>query len=125
MLMRYIVLLTEGAQQDLAEMVGFVRDKDGPLAATNMLSEMVLILEGLSPNPERGERPADLEELGIRGNRLITCGLYRILYRFNSRDIFVLVLSDRRRNMREKLERRLIAARRDTDSSREKQYPDL
>ncbi|MDB5854249.1 MAG: plasmid stabilization system protein [Herminiimonas sp.] len=115
--MRHMVLLTEGAEQDLADMVGSVSEKDGALAANKMLAEMVLILEGLSPNPELGERAGHLEELGILGNRLITCGLYRILYRFNSREIYVLVLSDRRRNTREKLERRLMAARLNGDAS--------
>lgn len=108
--MRHIVLLTEGAQQDLAEMVGFVTEKDGTVAANNMLTEMVLLLEGLTPHPERGARQAHLDELGIHGNRQVTCEPYHILYRFNSQEIFVLHIGDQRRNMREKLESRLVSA---------------
>lgn len=119
--MRHIVLLTEGAQQDLAEMVGFVTEKDGAVAANNMLAEMVLVLEGLTPRPERGARQAHLEELGIYGNRQVTCEPYRILYRVNSREIFVLLIGDQRRNLRENLESRLLGRRRETESAQGRQ----
>jgi toxin ParE1/3/4 len=89
--MRYEVLLTGDAVQDLEE----IDRIEGTIA-------------GLGIFPERGAYPRELLALGIRDYRETFFKPYRIIYRVQGARVYVYVIADGRRDMQSLLARRLL-----------------
>jgi toxin ParE1/3/4 len=65
----------------------------------------------LSEFPERGAYPKELLATGIREYREIFFKPYRIIYRVRSKNVYVLLMVDGRRDMQSLLQRRLFLLR--------------
>ena len=73
-----------------------------------MLERIERVFSRLSEHPQRGSYPKELLEIGIREYREVFFKPYRIIYRVTGNNVYVLVVTDGRRDMRALLERRLL-----------------
>lgn len=110
---RYAVELTEGAEHDLDEIVGFVATNDSPGRASALLDRLLATAETLCTAPQRGSVPRELQALGIREYRQTMFKPYRLIYTVHEQPrpaVFIVVIADGRRDMASLLQRRLLAA---------------
>jgi toxin ParE1/3/4 len=109
-LIRYEVLLTRGAEQDLESIHDYIADSGGPAAADQVLDRLMDVVGDLRHFPERGSHPAELLALGIREYRQLSFSPYRLIYRVADRQVVVYLIVEGRRDMQALLERRLLGA---------------
>lgn len=107
---RYEVLLTEGAEQDLDAIHGYITEFDSPAKADYVLDRILAVAERLAIFPERGSCPRELLALGIREYRQTTFKPYRVIYRVIGQCVYIYLIADSRRDMQSLLERRLLGA---------------
>ena len=108
--MAFEVLLTAGAQSDLAEIVEYIAAHDSPENATRVLDKLEQALNGLAEFPERGSHPRELLELGMREYRQVFFKPYRMIYRVVGKTVYVHIVADGRRDMQSLLGRRLLGS---------------
>ncbi len=106
--MNYEVLLTHDAMQDLTGIHDYIFDHDSPERADYVLTRIEETFNTLSYFPERGGYPAELLEVGNRDYREIHFKPYRIIYRIEKDVVYVYVIADARRNLKQLLLRRLV-----------------
>jgi toxin ParE1/3/4 len=106
--MKFSVRVTEGAEQDLASIVSFLSEREGPALAERMLDTLLEAAAQLVRFPEQGSHPQELIALGIRDFRQFIVSPYRLIYRVSGKSIFIYLLADGRRDFRSLLERRLL-----------------
>lgn len=109
-MMRYKVLLTEGAEHDLEEIHSYIAEYDSPSSANYVLDELTQVAESLSSFPERGSHPQELLALGIREYRQSFFKPYRVIYRVIGKQVIIYLIADGRRDMQSLLSRRLLGA---------------
>lgn len=105
---RFEVELTQGAEDDLETIHGYLADHRSAEAAESLLDALLEKIPTLERFPQRGSVPKELEMLGIREFRQILLDPYRLIYRVIGSKVFVLVIADGRRDMQALLERRLL-----------------
>jgi len=108
--MSYQVFLTEDAAKDLENLYDYIEFHDAPEKAEYVLDKIEEAFSSLSDNPERGAYPNELLAVGLREYREIYFKPYRMIYRVIDRNVFVLVITDGRRDMQALLQRRLLQA---------------
>ena len=108
--MRYEVLLTAAADADLSEIVDWIAEHDSPERAEHVLQRISDAIDGLAQFPERGSYPRELLSVGMREYRETRFKPWRIVYRVEGRGVFVYLIADGRRDLRELLARRLLGA---------------
>jgi toxin ParE1/3/4 len=108
--MPFKVLLTNGATRDLEEIYEYISLHDTPEKADYVLDKIESIFTELSEFTERGTFPKELLALGIRDYREIFFKPYRIIYRVLSKNVYVFLIVDGRRDMQSLLQRRLLEA---------------
>lgn len=69
------VLLTAGAERDLASIYDDVAEAESERAAEKLLNRLLDVADGLRRFPDRGKPPRELLELGIREFRQLTMRL--------------------------------------------------
>jgi toxin ParE1/3/4 len=104
---RYRVALVRVALADLEELAAYMRHRDSEAAARRQLENLRKRIRALATNPGRGRVPPELAERGIRTWREAIVAPWRIIYRVESRKVYVLMLVDGRRDLSELLLRRL------------------
>ena len=92
------------------EIHDYIARHDSIGRANHVLERIDEVFASLSQSPRRGSYPKELLNLGIREYREVFFKPYRIIYREIEGDVHVLVIADRRRDMRTLLERRLLRA---------------
>jgi len=105
---RYRVLLTLGAERDLAAIYDYGAKSDGPARADIVPGDLMGVVGRLSEFPERGPHPAELAVLGIRDFRQTVFTPYRVIYRVIARKVYFFVIADGRRDMQSLLAQRLL-----------------
>ena len=108
--MRYDVLVTEGAQHDLDELVDYISRHDSVENAARVLDRIELTLADLEQHPSRGSYPKELLELGIREYRQIFFKPYRLIYRVTGRNVYIHLIVEGRRDLQSLLARRLLGS---------------
>ncbi len=106
--MRYAVLLTHGAEQDLESIYDYIREFDGPEQADHVLERLLEVVEGLVEFPDRGSYPKELAALGIKDHRQVVFKPYRVIYRVLDDRVVIYLIVDGRRDMQSLLARRLL-----------------
>ena len=106
--MSYNVLLTDDAVRDLEELYDYIRDHDSPEKADHVLDKIEKAFNSLAELPDRGVYPKELSVLGIRDYREIFFKPYRIICRTIGKFVYVLLITDGRRDMLALLNRRLL-----------------
>lgn len=107
---RYEVLLTQGAEQDLESIHGYISEFDSVANANHVLDRLMKVVEGLARFPERGSYPKELVALGIRDYRQTALEPYRMVYRVLGGQVVIYLIVDGRRDMQSVLARRLLGA---------------
>lgn len=107
--MRYKVLLTAGAENDLEELHDYIAEHDSPGRADYLLDRLMEVADSLAIFPERGSHPQELLALGIREYRQTFFKPYRVIYRVVGKQVIVYLIVDGRRDMQALLARRLLA----------------
>ncbi|MES2114683.1 MAG: type II toxin-antitoxin system RelE/ParE family toxin [Pseudomonadota bacterium] len=107
---KFEVLLTEGAEQDLEAIHDYIAEFDSAARADAVLDELLAAAESLSTFPERGSYPKELVELGIKEYRQTLFKPYRVIYRVAGSQVVIYLIADGRRDMRSLLARRLLGA---------------
>jgi len=102
------VLLTADAAGDLERLYEYILDQDGPDRAEHVLGSIESAFESLNANPHRGVWPAELLDLGIREYREILFKPYRIIYRVRGEYVYIVLITDGRRDMQTLLQHRLL-----------------
>jgi len=108
--MRYEVLLTLGAEQDLESIHGYIAEFDSEANANHVLDRLTKVVEGLAQFPERGSYPKELAALGLKDYRQIAFKPYRVIYRVLGRKVVIYFIADGRQDMQSVLGRRLLGA---------------
>ena len=108
--MPFQVFLTDDAARDLEDLYDYIELHDVPGKAVHVLKQIEKAFKSLSENPERGAYPKELLAIGIREYREVFFKPYRIIYRVMTKNVYVLVIADGRRDMQILLERRLLQA---------------
>jgi toxin ParE1/3/4 len=100
---KYAVLLTRGAEQDLEAIVDYISEADGPVRSSHVIDQFSTCFERLSSMPERGGYPRELLSLGNKEYR-------QVFYRITEKTVLVYVIADSRRDLQSLLSRRLLGA---------------
>ena len=108
--MSFLVQLTDDAVRDLEEIYDYIKRHDSPGSADHVLARIEAVFANLSEHPQHGNYPKELLDMGIREYREVFFKPYRIIYRVNGDNVFVLMVADGRRNMQVLLEQRLLWA---------------
>lgn len=108
--MSFTVFLTNDAVRDLEELHEYIALHDAPEKANYVLDKIESTFTRLSESPERGAFPRELLALGIRDYREILFKPYRIIYRVRSKNVYIFLIVDGRRDMQSLLQRRLLEA---------------
>ncbi|HSV58330.1 MAG TPA: type II toxin-antitoxin system RelE/ParE family toxin [Variovorax sp.] len=108
--LRYQILLTAGAEQDLEALYDYIAQFDCIASAERVLDQLTRVLEGLSTLPLRGVYPKELAALGIKEYRQVLFKPYRVIYRVAETRVIVYLIVDGRRDMQSVLARRLLGA---------------
>jgi toxin ParE1/3/4 len=106
--MRFDVQLTHHATADLAEIVAFIRERDGEVRAGGVLTQFEQLVRELSRFPSKGVVPRELAELGTHDFRQVRLKPWRVVYRTQERVVVVMLIVDGRRNLQTLLTRRLL-----------------
>lgn len=106
--MRFDVLLTEDAQQDLEDLYAYIAEFDSPTNADYVLERLLEVTESLATSPARGSQPKELRSLGIQEYRQVFFKPYRAIYRVLDKRVVIYVIAEGRRDMQSLLSRRLL-----------------
>lgn len=107
--LRYEVLLTHGAEQDLESIYDYIAEFDCADNANYVLDQLMTVVEGLAQFPERGVYPKELAALGIKEYRQTAFKPYRVIYRIVGSQVVIYMIVDGRRDMQSVLARRFLA----------------
>jgi toxin ParE1/3/4 len=107
---RFEVLLTAGAEQDLAAIHDYISAFDSVASANHVLDALMAVVESLSKFPERGSYPKELVGLGIKEYRQTYFKPYRVIYRVTDSQVIIYLIADGRRDMQSVLAARLLGA---------------
>jgi len=108
--MKYEVLLTDDAANDLEDIINYISTHDSPENADYVLNQLEENILNLKELPDRGSYPKELSSLGIREYREVYFKPYRIIYRVFADKVYIYLIADGRRDMRSLLEKRLLSA---------------
>ena len=106
--MRYEVLLTEDAEQDLEDLYAYIAKFDSPKNADHVLERLLELTESLATSSDRGTQPKELRSVGIQEYRQVFFKPYRAIYRVLDKKVVIYVIADGRRDMQSLLSRRLL-----------------
>lgn len=106
--MTFTVFLVDDAVRDLEGIDDYLRRHDSPQGADHVLDKITDAILSLEELPERGPHPPELAALGIQEYRELFFKPYRVIYRVQSKKVYVYLIADGRRDMRELLSRRML-----------------
>jgi len=107
MVKEYFVSLTEGAETDLNEIVSYIA-KDSVQNALRVLERLENKVNSLNKMPERGRYVPELLDKNIREYKELIENPWRIFYKIDGNEVFVLAIIDGRRNIEDILIEKLI-----------------
>ena len=105
------VLITESAEQDIETLFDYIVEHDCRANAEYVLDELMVVVESLSTDPERGAYPRELATLGMREYRQLYFKPYRVIYRIIGQRVYIYLIADGRRDIVSLLSRRLLGGR--------------
>ena len=106
--MSYNVLFTNDAAQDLDDIYEFIYLNDSPGKAEYVFIQIEKAIDNLTKFPERGSYPNELKSLGIKQYREVYFNPYRLIYQIQKETVYIMLITDGRRDMLTLLSRRLF-----------------
>jgi len=107
MIEEYIVNFTKDAEMDLDEIVSYIAN-DSPQNALKILNKLQSKVNSLNRMPERGRYVPELLDKNIREYRELIENPWRIFYKIDRNEVYVLAIIDGRRNIQEILMDKLM-----------------
>ena len=101
------VILTPEAIEDILEIYNYILERDGEERAESILNRLEKQAYSLNKLVQRGKFPDELVPFGNRKIREVQETPWRIFYRIEKNEVFVLAVLDGRRSMAELLLKRL------------------
>jgi toxin ParE1/3/4 len=106
--MPFEVRLSEDAERDIEDIYRYVALHDSIDKADSLLDALERLCAGLMEFPERGNRPKELEPLGIPEFHEAHYKPYRVIYRIMGKAVIIYCVVDGRRDMQTLLQQRLL-----------------
>ncbi len=106
--MKYDVRITAHAERDLVEIYDYVFGHSSGQRANELLNQIEGAIADLATMPERGAFPKELLDLGIREYREVFVHSLRIVYYISAQTLYIVLITDGRRDLHSLLLRRLI-----------------
>ena len=101
------VILTPEAIEDILEIYNYILERDGEERAESILNRLKKQAYSLNKLVQRGKFPDELVPFGNRKVREVQETPWRIFYKIEKNEVFVLAVLDGRRSMAELLLERL------------------
>ena len=106
--MSYKVSLTQSALNDLYAINDYYLAQVSDKIAENVINNSQASIQNLKDLPERGIIPTELFATGITRYRQILSSVYRIIYRVEGDNIYIVMVIDGRRDVATALTRRQL-----------------
>ena len=109
--MRHKVFLTKAAVKDINDIFSYIELGDSESKAHNVLNEIETRISSLEMFPSRGRKVEELSVVGIVASNIkqISFKPYRIVYKIDGLNVYVLMVLDGRRDLDEILIDRTIS----------------
>ena len=104
---KYVVKITQNAENDLNEIVNFIL-QNNPRTALVIMEKIISKIESLDHFPYRGGYVPELLVRNIKDFRKITETPWNIYYKINNNIVNVLAIIDSRRNLKDILINKLL-----------------
>ncbi|RJO64388.1 MAG: type II toxin-antitoxin system RelE/ParE family toxin [Myxococcales bacterium] len=101
------VFWTETAIRDLEDLLAYIA-ADSPANARNVLGRLKDRAVALGSTPGRGRVVPELAQFGLSAWRELIVRPYRLIYRIESKTVYVLAVLDSRRDLEDLLLKRLL-----------------
>ena len=99
--MNFIIHWTEFANQDLNEIIDYMINNGDIINARNIYKKIKERCELLITIPDQGRIVPEFEKLNIKKYREIIVNPWKIIYKVEKHEIYILVVIDGRRNTEE------------------------
>jgi len=106
----HAVLLTSGAECDLETLHAYPSEFDSRASADRMVDRLTAVVQSLEQSLERGRHPRELLALGIKVYRQVLFKPWRLIYRIEGEQGFVVLIVDGKRDLQSVLAERLLGA---------------
>ena len=106
--MKFEVLFTKSAEDDLIGIYEYVFNNDSPSKAEKLLDKLQKAILELELYPKRGHIPVELERINVSGFLEIHYKPYRVFYQVFDNKVYIHCILDSRRNLSEILQKRLL-----------------
>ncbi|MBU2643431.1 type II toxin-antitoxin system RelE/ParE family toxin [bacterium] len=108
--MSYKVFLTNDAVKDLDDIFECIYVHDSPGKAEYVLNQIEKAIQNLTAFPERGSYPSELRNIGVKQYREVYFKPYRLIYQIRKETVYIMLVTDGRRDMQTLLSKRLLEA---------------
>lgn len=106
--MKYEVLITKSAEDDLTSIYEYVLINDSPAKADRLFEKIQNTILELENFPNRGHIPPELDRINVSGFLEVNYKPYRIFYQIFDKKVYIHSILDSRRNLSDILQKRLI-----------------
>lgn len=106
--MKYEVLLTRDAEEDVFEIYDYVARNDSVGKADYLFQKVKETCLSPENYPGRGHTPPEFERINVREYLEVHFKPYRIIYQIREKKVFVHCVLDGRRNLQDLLQKRLL-----------------
>ena len=105
--MNYHILWTETARKDMQDILLYIH-QDNPVAARQTLKRIQTRAETLTQFPQRGRQVPELKDLALHHEyRELIEYPWRLIYRIDQQQVYILAILDGRRELNDLLHARL------------------
>ena len=104
---KYAVIWASAAENDLARIIEYLA-VDNPANALKVLDKLKKKAANLHHSPKRGRIIPELQEYGIYQFRELIIAPWRLIYRVQMNEVYVLAVLDSRRNIEDILLKRIL-----------------
>ena len=105
---RYQVEWTPVAQADVDEILEYIASRDCVDAAMAVYENLMSKIETLVSRPERCRTPPELRQIGVFEYHELVASPYSVFFRVSGRQVGIVAVFDRRRDLEELLVQRAL-----------------
>ena len=106
--MKYEVLITQDAENDIFAIYDYIFRSDGENKASYVFQKLKETCLSLISFPDRGRIPPELERINVFNYKETHFKPYRIIYQIIEKKVYIHCVFDGRRDLQEVLENRLF-----------------
>lgn len=106
--MKYRVLLTKEAEEDIFEIYRYVANNDSSSKSNKLFKNIQSAILDLEEFPSKGHIPKELDRINVTEYLEIHYKPYMIFYQVIDKNVYVHCVLDARRNLSELLQKRLL-----------------